>query len=108
MGLFNFRTFAIMALCFAVFAFAAPATTIETRLDLSLNTAPITNALTQVSNGLTGALTAVDGVQKGAIGAVSVSSKPCDRYFGCKHKKLIDLTRPLLPIYLLSETLLAH
>jgi uncharacterized membrane protein YoaK (UPF0700 family) len=75
MGLFNFRLFAIMALCFAVFAYAAPAATIEKRLDLSLNTAPITNALTQVSTSLTGALSAVDAVQKGTIGAVSVSSK---------------------------------
>jgi len=71
MGLFNFRTFAIMALCFAVFAFAAPAAVVEKRFDLSLNTAPITSALTQVSNSLSGALTAVDGVQKGTIGAVS-------------------------------------
>jgi hypothetical protein len=70
MGLFNFRTFAIMALCFAVFAFAAPAA-IEKRLDISLNTAPIVAALTQLSTALSGALASLDDVQKGVVGSVS-------------------------------------
>jgi hypothetical protein len=75
MGIFNFRTFAVVALFCAVLAIAAPA--IEKR-DITISLAPIIGALTSLSSSLSAALSAVDDVQKAVVKDASVSS--CRNY----------------------------
>jgi hypothetical protein len=70
MGLFNFRIVVVMALLFAVIAFAAP--TVEKRAP-SLDVSSIITALNKLSQALTSALVVVNNVQQGVLKDAGVS-----------------------------------